>query len=119
MSVFSKYRRNMSIDWGINTQDYPFVKCSDMELETQIPIYGMFITPDSGYGEGAIVILEDELLSLPQRYVGQIKEMMDDEAIVNTIKAGRAAIIVTTFESKKFKKTGYDVEFTEYDPESK
>lgn len=113
MSVFSKYRRNMSIDWGVDTSSYPFVKCSDVELETKIPIFGMFITPDSGYGEGAIVILEDELLSLPQRYVGQIKDMMDDEDVVRAIKDNQAAIIVTTFESKKFKKTGYDVEFTD------
>ena len=113
MSVFSKYRRNMSIDWGIDTTSYPFVKCSDVELDTKIPIFGMFITPDSGYGEGAIVILEDELLSLPQRYVGQIKDMMDDEDVVQAIKDNQAAIIVTTFESKKFKKTGYDVEFTD------
>ena len=113
MSVFSKYRRNMSIDWGIDTTSYPFVKCSDVELETKIPIFGMFITPDSGYGEGAIVILEESLLSLPQRYVGQIKDMMDDPDVVNAIKEDKAAVIVTTFESKKFKKTGYDVEFTD------
>lgn len=113
MSVFSKYRRNMSIDWGIDTTNYDFVKCSEMELEKKIPIFGMFITPDSGYGEGAIVILEDSLLSLPQRYVSQIKDMMDDADVVETVKAGKAAIIVTTFESKKFKKTGYDIEFVE------
>ena len=113
MSVFSKYRRNMSIDWGIDTTDYPFVKCSEMDLEKKLPIYGMFITPDSGYGEGAIVILEDSLLSLPQRYTAQIKDMMDDPEVVQVIKDKKAAIIVTTFESKKFKKTGYDIEFTE------
>lgn len=113
MSVFSKYRRNVSIDWGVDTSQFPFVKCSDMELDTKIPVYGMFITPDSGYGEGAIVILEDSLLSLPQRYVGQIKDMMDDPEVVQAIKDNQAAIIVTTFESKKFKKTGYDVEFTD------
>ena len=113
MSVFSKYRRNVSIDWGVETSDFPFVKCSDMELNTKIPVFGMFITPDSGYGEGAIVILEDSLLSLPQRYVAQIKDMMDDAEVVQAIKDNQAAIIVTTFESKKFKKTGYDVEFTD------
>ena len=113
MSVFSKYRHNMSIDWGIDTTSYPFVKCSDVELDTKIPIFGMFITPDSGYGEGAIVILEESLLSLPQRYVGQIKDMMDDQDVVKAIKDDKAAIIVTTFESKKFKKTGYDVEITD------
>ena len=113
MSVFSKYRRNMSVYWEIRTDDFPFVKCSDMELDVKIPIFGFFITPDSGYGEGAIVILEDKLLSLPQRYVQEIKEYMDDSEVVEFTKAHKAAIIITTFESKKYKKQGFDVEFTE------
>ena len=113
MSVFSKYRRNMSIDWGIVTTEFPFVKCSDMPLEEKIPIYGFFITPDSGYGEGAIVILEKELLSLPQRYVQEIKDYMDDPEVVEFTKAHKAAIIITTFVSNKYKKQGFDVEFTE------
>ena len=113
MSVFSKYRRNMSIDWGIDTTDFPFVKCSEMPLDEKIPIFGFFITPDSGYGEGAILILEHELLSLPQRYVEDIKKFMDDSEVVKTVKDQKAGIIITTFESKKYKKQGFDVEFTE------
>ena len=113
MSVFSKYRRNMSIDWGIDTSEFPFVKCSEMDLETPIPIFGCFITPDSGYGEGAIVILEKELLSLPQRYVEDIKKFMDDPDVVDAMKDHRCGVIITTFESKKYKKQGFDVEFIE------
>ena len=113
MSVFSKYRRNMSIDWGVDTTDFPFVKCSEQPLDEKIPIFGFFITPDSGYGEGAIVILEHELLSLPQRYVEEIKTYMDDADVVTFVKEHKAAIIITTFESKKYKKQGFDVEFTE------
>lgn len=113
MSVFSKYRRNMSIDWGIDTQSFPFVKCSEQPLEETIPIYGFFITPDSGYGEGAIVILENELLNLPQRYVDDIKKFMDDPDVIEAVKDHRTGIIITTFESKKYKKQGYDIEFVE------
>lgn len=113
MSVFSKYRRNMSIDWGVDTSDFPFVKCSEQPLEEKIPIYGFFITPDSGYGEGAIVILEHELLSLPQRYVEDIKKFMDDTDVVDAVKDHNCGIVITTFESKKYKKQGFDVEFVE------
>ena len=113
MSVFSKYRRNMSIDWGTDTQSFPFVKCSEQPLEEKIPIYGFFITPDSGYGEGAIVILEKELLNLPQRYVEEIKKFMDDPDVIEAVKDHRTGIIITTFESKKYKKQGYDIEFVE------
>lgn len=113
MSVFSKYRRNMSIDWGIDTQSFPFVKCSEQTLDETIPIYGFFITPDSGYGEGAIVILEKELLNLPQRYVDDIKKFMDDPDVIEAVKDHRTGIIITTFDSKKYKKQGYDIEFVE------
>ena len=80
MSVFSKYRRNMSIDWGIDTKDYPFVKCSDLPLDTKIPFFGLFIAPDSGYGENPIAILEDQLLSMPQRFTEQVKADMKGRA---------------------------------------
>ena len=113
MSVFTKYRRNMMIDWGIDTKSFPFVKCSDMPLNEAIPIYGFFCTPDSGYGEGAVVILEKELLSLPQRYVEDIRKYMDDAEVVEAVKDHRCSIIITTFTSQKYKKTGYDVEFIE------
>ena len=117
MSVFSKYQRNMSIDWGIDTTSYPFTKCSELEeaglIDVKIPIFGLFITPDTGYGEGPIAILEDKLLSMPQRYLDMVKDFMDDSDVVATIKEGNAAIIISTFESKKYKKKGYDIEFVE------
>lgn len=111
MSVFSKYKHNYSQDWGIDTEDFPFEKCSDMPLDKKIPFFGMFITPDSGYGEGAILILKKSLLSLPQRYVADIKNMLCDDAVVEAVKAKKCSIIVTEFTSKKYKKTGYDIEF--------
>lgn len=113
MSVFSKYRRNMSIDWGIDTKEFPFVKCSEMPLEEKLPIFGFFCTPDSGYGEGAVVILKDSLLNLPQRYVEDIRKFMDDEEVVEAVKAHKCGICITTFESKKYKKQGFDVDFIE------
>ena len=113
MSVFSKYRTNFSTDWGIDTSEFPFVKCSDIDKYVEIPFFGMFITPDTGYGEGAVLILKESLLSLPQRYVPTIKDMLRDKEIIDAIKAGHAGIYVSPFESKKYKKTGYDVDFVE------
>lgn len=114
MSMFDKYNKSFNkVDWGIDTKDFPFVKCSDQKQDKKIAIKGFFITPDSGYGEGAIVILKEELLSIPQRYVQQIKDMLNDEEVVEAVKNGQCGIIITEFESKKFKKTGYDVEFVE------
>ena len=115
MSVFGKYqlkyRRNMSIDWGIDTKDFEFTKPSKMPTDEKIRVYGLFIAPDSGYGESPVVILEDKLLALPARKMEEIIDYMNDPDVVDAIKAGNVSIIITTFESKKYKKTGYDVEF--------
>lgn len=113
MSVFSKYQQRKVIDWGIDTDKFPFVHCSEVELETKLPIFGMFIVPDSGYGESPVVILKDSLLSLPQRYLEEVKSFMSDEDVVAAVKAHNTAVVVSTFESKKYKKTGYDVDFVE------
>lgn len=114
MALFDKYNKKFNkVDWNIDTEGFPFVKCSDQATDKKIAIYGFFITPDTGYGEGVIVILKKELLSIPQRYVEQVKEMLNDEVVVEAVKNGDCGIIITEFESKKFKKTGYDVEFVE------
>ena len=94
-------------------ENFPFVKCSELELEKTYPIYGMFISPDSGYGENPIVILEDKLLSLPPRYLEEVKNYLADPEVVAKVKAHETGVVITTFESKKFKKTGYDVDFVE------
>ena len=121
MSVFAKYgkyHRNMSIDWEIDTTDFPFEKPSQQPLNIEIPIYGMFIAPDSGYGENPILILKDSLLSLPQRYTEEITDYMNDPDVIDAIKSGNVFIIVSKFVSKKFKKTGYDIEFVDNSAET-
>ncbi|MBO7275635.1 MAG: hypothetical protein J6V15_04605, partial [Clostridia bacterium] len=79
--------------------------------DEKIRVYGLFIAPDSGYGESPVVILEDKLLALPARKMEEIIDYMNDPEVVDAIKAGHVSIIITTFESRKYKKTGYDVEF--------
>ena len=113
--AFSKLNKVRRIDWGIKTEGMEFKKCADMTLDTVLPIKGCFITPDNGYGEGAVIIMDGYLLNIPNRYVSQIKAVVEDENIISQIKAGKAGIKITTFESSKFKKTGYNVEFIDID----
>lgn len=109
MSISNLNKVN-KVDWGFNTEGMSFKKCADMKLDTVYPIKGCFITPDKGFGEGAVVILEDCLLNIPNRYVSQIKYVMADASIVEQIKAGQAGIKVLTFMSK-YNKIGYNIEF--------
>lgn len=100
-----------SIDWGVDTKSMEFRKCSEIPEKTDFKIKGVFITPDNGYGEGAVAILDEFLLNLPQRYVEIVKSILSTEEMVEAIKAGKCAINIESFDSKKYKRKGYQINF--------
>ena len=101
------------IDWGIDTKDMDFKKCEEMPQETPLNVHGFFKTPDNGYGHGAVAILDDVLLNLPQRYVEMVDTILSDDEMIEEIKEGKVAIKISSFTSKKYKKVGYDIIFVE------
>lgn len=101
------------IDWGIDTRDMEFKNCAELPQETSLMVHGFFTTPDNGYGRGAVAILDDVLLNLPKRYVETVDTILSDDEMIEEIKAGKVAIEISTFISKKYKKVGYDVTFVE------
>ena len=101
------------IDWGIDTKDMDFKKCGEMPQKTGLRVHGFFITADNGYGRGAVAILDDVLLNLPQRYVETVDTILSDDEMIEEIKTGKVAIEISSFISKKYKKVGYDVTFVE------
>lgn len=101
------------IDWGIDTKDMDFKKCEEMPQETQLNLHGFFTTPDNGYGRGAVAILDDTLLNMPQRYVEVVDTILSDDEMIEEIKSGKVAIEISSFISEKYKKIGYDITFVE------
>ena len=101
------------IDWGIDTKNMDFYKCEEMPQGKKLIVHGFFTTPDNGYGRGAVAILDDVLLNLPQRYVEKVDTILSDDEMIEEIKTGNVAIEISTFTSKKYKKVGYDVTFVE------
>ena len=99
-----------TIDWGVDTTDFEYKKCEEF-VGTEVHVRGLFITPDKGYGLGAVAITDDCLLNLPQRYVDVVKNVLADDEAVEEIKAGKTYFNVTTFDSKKYKNKGYNLEF--------
>lgn len=104
---------HVGIDWGIDTKEMEFSKCKEMPLDTPFRLRGVFITPDNGYGRGAVAILDDTLVNLPTRYVDTVETILSDPEMIDEIKSGKVAIRISEFTSKKYKKIGYDVTFEE------
>lgn len=109
----SKFNKGNKIDWGIDTKSMPFKKTAEVELNKTYDLKGCFITPDRGYGEGAVLISDGFLLNIPARYLDNIKNIISDPEAVEEIKSGKCGFVVTSFISEKFKRTGYSIEFVE------
>ena len=109
----SKFNKGNKINWGIDTKSLPFKKISEVELNKTYDLKGCFITPDRGFGGGAVLITDGFLLNIPGRYIDNINHIMSDPETVEDIKAGKCGFIVTSFISEKFKRTGYSIEFVE------
>ena len=109
----SKFNRGNKIEWGNDTKSLPFKKTSEIELNKTYDLKGCFITPDKGFGKGAVLISDGFLLNIPARYVDDINNIVADAETVEDIKAGKCGFIVTSFISEKFKRTGYSIEFVD------
>lgn len=109
---FSKWSKK-NVRWDYETKGFEFVKASEVEEGVVYPIHGVFITPDKGFGEGAVVILDDKLLNAPSASVETIRDIINDDESVELIKAGKAGVRVYTYTSKKYKRTGYGLEFVD------
>ena len=109
----SKFNKGSKIDWGIDTKSMPFKKTSEVELNKTYDLKGCFITPDKGFGKGVVLISDGFLLNIPTRYADEINGIVSDSEAVEDIKAGKCGFIVTSFISKKFKCTGYSIEFVD------
>ena len=70
------------IDWGIDTKNMDFYKCGEMPQRKKLIVHGFFTTPDKGYGRGAVAILDDVLLNLPQRYVETVDKILSDDEMI-------------------------------------
>lgn len=107
------HNRGAKIDWGFETEGFEFKKCADLKLDTPYAIHGIFCTPDNGYGPGAVIILDDALLNVPASQYEKVSGVLSDPEAVEDIKSGAYGVIITEYTSKKYKRKGFGIEFTE------
>lgn len=111
MGLADRFNKGNKIDWGFDTEGFEFKSPSDMELDKVYNMHGCFITPDSGYGKGGVIICDTFLMNVPASYVDTVLEILATPEAVEQIKAGKLGFKVGTYQSKKFKRTGYSLEF--------
>lgn len=105
----SKFNKAVNYKWNIKTEGFEYKKCSEMPIDTELPLKGCFITADNGYGKGAVFITDKEYVNIPQRYVDTVIEILKDNESITQIESGHAAFKITTFTNKQ-KKLCYSID---------
>ena len=100
------------INWGFNTDNLPYKKLQELEENRTYILRGCFVTPDHGFGEGAVLITDDALVNVPARYVQTILDIRSDKEDVKDIKAGKVGFHYEMFKSK-YGRDGYGIVFDE------
>lgn len=78
-----------------------------------VEVRGFFVNKKAKYGEQAIAILVDALVSLPKHLLSKVKAIIDDDAMVEAINEGKAGISVYEYYSETYDKTCYGVNFVD------
>lgn len=101
----SKLNKGQKVDWSINTEGWSFKKAADLELNKDYAIKGCFVTPDKGYGEGAVIISDNVLINAPASFLDTCKEILADQESIDAIKEGNETFHLEERTSRKFKRT--------------
>lgn len=117
MTLLSKYNSN-----NLNPFDYEQVAQPEYKRledlykagETQITILGFFINTKSKFGESAVAMAEGYNINLPNHLKDTVKEMIQDQDIVELANNKCLGIEIYEYHSKKWGKN-YSVNFIEID----
>lgn len=113
---FGKYNKFKTIDWGMNTENFPYTKLSDYPENATLQIKGLFLIKDNlNGGNQAIAILKDSFVNLPKHKVEVVTEIINDEDSVNAIKDGQCYIKTYKYKSEKYNKECFDFNFVPAD----
>lgn len=106
-----KHNKGTGVNWGIETKGWEFKKISELEPNKDYILKGCFITPDRGYGEGAVLISDGFLVNISARYIDTVLDIQRDQEAVQEIKEGRGRFHYYKYKSERYHNEANMVEF--------
>lgn len=119
MYDFKKFNKKKNPTWSYDTSDFDYVKTSDVYAkigDAPFNVHGVFITPDTGYGVGAVIIADKCFINAPKSFVETVNEILADDNAVKEINEHGTRMFIEKYYSKKYHRDGYAIYF--YDDES-
>lgn len=112
---FKKFNRGSGFNVG-STEGYEYRKLKDVYKEVGsevgVPIRALYVN-EGKYGESAVAVTDGYFINLPKHVVEDVKEIINDSELVNSINAGRVSITIHEYFSSKYNTTGYGITWVE------
>lgn len=101
--ITSKFSKGATVDWGINTEGYPYHRLKELVVGETYVVRGVFVTSSEQYGKSPVAITDGALINLPQHLVPEVEEIRRDEEMIAEIKSGKVGMRVYAYDSKQRK----------------
>lgn len=113
MGLMDKFNKGgVTFDIDINGFNFTDLKSLYQRSKNELwKIDGLYINKKSSYGDHpvAIMVKEELLIDLPAHLVEDVKLMLQDQEVIEAIKAGRVGFTIHEYEQTRFKKTCYGI----------
>ena len=116
MGLMDKYNKG-DVVFDIDIKNFKFKTLEELYNagDTVKWIDGIYINKRSNFGDHpvAIIIKDEMLVDLPAHLTEDVKAILQDNEVIEGIKAGKVGIQIEQYEQKKYKKTCYGIKWVE------
>lgn len=115
MGIANKYNRgNKFINENEVPENAPFITLDKIAgVKEPIVILTMWINSKSQYGPHPVLGTATGKIDLPQSMTDTVREMMQDDEVIEAVNQKKLAFIPRQYTSKKYNKVCYTVDFVD------
>lgn len=107
--LMSRFNRHNTFD--IDTKDFKWVKLETLyntDPDKTYTLLGLFVK-GSKYGKEPDAIIDGFKVNLPRHLLDTVNDMLDDDQVIDAIKAGKVGFKIYSYHSNSYDKDAYSV----------
>ncbi len=111
--ILSRHQNTLA-RFEFEEKEREFIKLSELVekygMKKEYIVRALFTNKESKFGEQGVIVTDDYNVNLPNHLTELIKDMRQDEDVVDIINAGEVQFTIYEYENKKGQK-GYSINF--------
>ncbi|QDH84818.1 single stranded DNA-binding protein [Staphylococcus phage SA46-CTH4] len=111
--ILSRHQNTLA-RFNFEEKEREFIKLSELVekygIKKEYIVRALFTNKESKFGEQGVIVTDDYNVNLPNHLTELIKDMRQDEDVVDIINKGEVVFSIYEYENKKGQK-GYSINF--------